>query len=287
MTKEELTALRRERGKQELNIGDRVKVYDQTGNILFGGKTAIIIEKALLDPTEFYYGLYVEGETADKFRGKGLLYLKNTATKISKTALLAPFFAEDLELVRKPKHFVGEQPLTVERARKEMEGIASEIANNPEKAEQIQKEWEEAVSAKEQPTDEIKVGDRVKFKSEEEIKKMLEPSFWWGISIFADKEATIIGIDEPYGYRIDIDPSLGGIRREFFDKIPKKQPSNTITIPVKVDLDDTYWDAYHAELVKELAVKVANNNTINDSMIAYHIIGFATQIVNNLKKQSE
>lgn len=66
-----------------------------------------------------------------------------------------------------------------------------------------------------------------------------------------------------------------------------KSKDNTITIPVKADLDDTYWDVYRAELVKELAVKIASNNTINDSMIAYQIISFATQIVDNLKKQSE
>lgn len=217
MTKEELIALRRERGKQELNIGDRVKVYDQNGNIMYGGRVAIIIEKALLDPTEFYYGLYVEGETVDKFCGKGLLYLKNTATKIGKTALLAPFFAEDLELMR-------------------------------------------------EPTPEIKVGDRVETPYGVVIVDMI-----LGENIFGHHENDDVGI---------------WTKKEFNGKEDKPH-ADTITIPVKADLDDTYWDAYRAELVKEIAVKLADKETIMCPSIADYITNFATRIVDNLKKQSE
>lgn len=38
----------------------------------------------------------------------------------------------------------------------------------------------------------------------------------------------------------------------------KKPNVGSITIPVKVDLDETYWSAYAADLAKEIAVKVAN-----------------------------
>ncbi|MDE6536074.1 MAG: hypothetical protein K2K82_08730 [Muribaculaceae bacterium] len=140
----------------------------------------------------------------------------------------------------------------------------------------------------EKPTDEIKVGDRVKFKGKEELETMLGPSFWWSITLLADREAEIVSIPFNNSYRVDICPSLGGIRREFFDKIPKKQPNDhTITIPVKADLDDTYWDVYRAELVRDIAVKLADNNTITIPKICDRITDFATRIVDNLKKQSE
>ena len=144
--------------------------------------------------------------------------------------------------------------------------------------------------APKKPTDEIKVGDRVKFKSKEELETMLEPFFWWGIPIFADKEAEIVNIPFEDDYRVDIDPSLGGIRREFFDKLPKNQPNDhTITVPVNVDLDNTYWQHYRAELVKELTVKCVDSSCDKYDLESYadDVVYFATRIVDNLKKQSE
>ena len=75
MTKEELIALRRERGKQELNIGDRVKVYDRDdGEVLYGGRTFEITGKGKCNG-EFIYSLH---------------------------GLMSPFTAEILELVKEP-----------------------------------------------------------------------------------------------------------------------------------------------------------------------------------------
>lgn len=137
------------------------------------------------------------------------------------------------------------------------------------------------------PTDEIQIGDRVKFKSKEELETMLEPSFWWGIPLIADKEATIIGMGEPYGYRVDIDPSLGGIRREFFDKLPKLQPNDhTIVIPVKADLDETYWDAYRAELASKIAVAYAEKGRYKPSEIGEFAVMVANDVVDNLKSRA-
>lgn len=95
MTKEELAELQRERGKQTLNIGDIVRVYDRQGNVLFNGKEAFIIEKALLDRYEYYYGLWVGGVTAPLYQPK------KDGKYIGETALLAPYFAENLELIAK------------------------------------------------------------------------------------------------------------------------------------------------------------------------------------------
>lgn len=38
----------------------------------------------------------------------------------------------------------------------------------------------------------------------------------------------------------------------------EKKPNHTIKIPVEVDLSDSYWDAYAADLAKDVALKVAN-----------------------------
>lgn len=222
MTKDELIALRRERGKQELNIGDRVKVYDRDGNIMYGGKVAIIIEKALLDPTEFYYGLYIEGETVDKFNAISALYLKSAATKIGKTALLAPFFAENLELMREP---------------------------NPE----------------------IKVGDRVKV------------AFLSGCKIGCVAEIKHNGW-------CDIDFGDGCMTYDVAqDRIKKVECNNvgTIAIPVKADLDDTYWEAYRAELAAKIAVAYAEKGRYKPSEIGEFAAMVANDVVDNLKKQSE
>lgn len=74
MTKDELITLRRERGKQKLNIGDRVKAYDQDGTALYDGKVFEITGKGKCD-NKFVYRL---------------------------DGLMSPFYAEDLELVKQP-----------------------------------------------------------------------------------------------------------------------------------------------------------------------------------------
>lgn len=54
-------------------------------------------------------------------------------------------------------------------------------------------------------------GDRVRFKNIDELKKVKWQSFHWMLSLFADKEATIIEVEPNGYYKVDIDPSVGGI----------------------------------------------------------------------------
>lgn len=122
--------------------------------------------------------------------------------------------------------------------------------------------------------EELKVGDRVKFKSEEEIKKLLEPSFWWGISIFADKEATIVGVDNCGTFRIDIDPSLGGIRREF---ILRKLPD---TISFEEDSDNVkVFKAILNEMAETYKAKDADYGSAYDD--GYRLFGY-TQLLSRI-----
>lgn len=73
--------------------------------------------------------------------------------------------------------------------------------------------------------------------------------------------------------------------REHSDK--DKPHDNTITIPVKADLDDTYWDAYKAELASKIAVAYAEKGRFAPDEIGGFAVRVANDVVDNLKKQSE
>lgn len=65
----------------------------------------------------------------------------------------------------------------------------------------------------------------------------------------------------------------------------KKPNVGSIKIPVEVDLTDSYWDAYAADLAKEIAVKLAGStNFINAKEKAAYVVKYAREIVENLKK---
>lgn len=62
----------------------------------------------------------------------------------------------------------------------------------------------------------------------------------------------------------------------------KKSNVGSITIPVEVDLTDSYWDAYAADLAKEVALKVANK--YNDpEQAAEYAVSVAKAVVEGLK----
>lgn len=60
----------------------------------------------------------------------------------------------------------------------------------------------------------------------------------------------------------------------------EKEPNHTIKIPVEVDLTDSYWDAYTANLAKELAIVYAKHGW--DPLDA---VGIAKGIVKILKQK--
>lgn len=64
----------------------------------------------------------------------------------------------------------------------------------------------------------------------------------------------------------------------------KKPNVGSIKIPVKVDLTDSYWDAYAADLAKEIALKVANK--FNDPKeAAEYAVSVANVVVEGLKRK--
>lgn len=64
----------------------------------------------------------------------------------------------------------------------------------------------------------------------------------------------------------------------------KKPNVGSIKIPVEVDLTDSYWDAYAADLAKEIAVKVANK--FNDpEQAAEYAVSVAKAVAEGLKRK--
>lgn len=139
----------------------------------------------------------------------------------------------------------------------------------------------------------FKVGDRIKFKNIYELQKVKDKSFRWMLAMFASKEATITAVEDNGFYRVDIDPSIGGINDDMIEckvdpteqtEAEKKSNVGSIKIPVEVDLTDSYWDAYAAELAKEVALKVANKYNAPKEAADY-AVSVAKAVVEGLKKK--
>lgn len=77
----------------------------------------------------------------------------------------------------------------------------------------------------------------------------------------------------------DLDPYT-----EPTEQTETEKPNHTITIPVEVDLTDSYWDTYAADLAKELALKVANKfNAPHEA--AEYAVSVAKAVVEGLKRK--
>lgn len=138
-----------------------------------------------------------------------------------------------------------------------------------------------------------KKGDRVKFKNIYELQKVKDKSFRWMLVMFASKEATITAVEDGDFYRVDIDPGIGGINDDMIEckvepteqtEAQKKPNVGSIKIPVEVDLTDSYWEAYTADLAKEITLKVANK--FNDPKeAAEYAVSVAKAVAEGLKRK--
>lgn len=136
-------------------------------------------------------------------------------------------------------------------------------------------------------------GDRVKFKNIYELQKVKDKSFRWMLVLFASKEATITEVEDNGFYRVDIDPSIGGINDDMIEckvepteQTEAEKPNHTIKIPVEVDLTDSYWDAYTADLAKEIVLKTVNSaSDRRPSVIAEYATDVAKAVVEGLKRK--
>lgn len=79
----------------------------------------------------------------------------------------------------------------------------------------------------------------------------------------------------------DLEPDTKPTEQTEAEKKPK---IGSIKIPVEVDLTDSYWDAYAADLAKEIAVKVANK--YNDpKQLAEYAVSVAKAVAEGLKRK--
>lgn len=78
---------------------------------------------------------------------------------------------------------------------------------------------------------------------------------------------------------IDLEPYT-----EPTEQTEAEKPNHTIAIPVEVDLTDSYWDAYAADLAKEVALKVANKFNAPEQ-VAEYAVSVAKAVVEGLKRK--
>lgn len=66
----------------------------------------------------------------------------------------------------------------------------------------------------------------------------------------------------------------------------KKPNIGSIKIPVEVDLTDSYWDTYTADLAKDIAVKIVNKNMGSDpEKVGEYAVKVAKSVVEELKRK--
>lgn len=112
----------------------------------------------------------------------------------------------------------------------------------------------------------FKVGDRVKFKNIYELQKVKDKSFRWMLVMFASKEATITAVEDNGFYRVDIDPSIGGINDDMIEcKVEPTEPEYKYQVGQKVK------SAYANEIltIKERCGRVSHDNVYKVEEYAY------------------
>lgn len=131
-------------------------------------------------------------------------------------------------------------------------------------------------------------------KVEEEKK---EPKFKVGDKVvskppFVEKVWTVFGYDDKMPYMVMVgdgeyinERNLEPYTEPTEQTEAEKKPNvGSIKIPVEVDLTDGYWDAYAADLAKEIAVKVANK--YNDpKQAADYAVKVAKAVAEGLKRK--
>lgn len=157
-------------------------------------------------------------------------------------------------------------------------------------------------------------GDRVKFKNIYELQKVKDKSFRWMLVMFASKEATITAVEDNGFYRVDIDPSIGGINDDMIEckvepteqteaeedaRIRQKEAEleafrkseldrvlhpEKPTFEVTIDNVAMNWQRYEAYLAKEVALKVANKFN-GPKEAAEYAVSVAKAIVEGLKRK--
>ena len=128
---------------------------------------------------------------------------------------------------------------------------------------------------------EIKVGDKVR------VSKDAPKMYFFGCN-HDNSVCKVILVDRDNAVITQIKNGSFAIPTKYLIKVDaeaeKKPNVGSIKIPVEVDLSDSYWDAYTAELAKEIALKVTDEYS-NPKEAADYAVSVAKAVVENLKKK--
>lgn len=293
MTKEELEQYARENRKrldaQEVKIGDVVKVL--VGQ--FAGETGIVVGIIACDKydyTDHYYEIALNCEVPEKYKCRKTLVTPNNVA--------GGFSAHEFEVIgnRAPKQpsneiKVGDKVRIGNYAPSEYRcGFNYRlIAQESEVVELSDDGYMAAILPLCVNDKELwfQIPTKYLVKVDAEAK---EPKFKVGDELVWDK-GLIVKVDEiltdgkylvysRVGNRYTVNES----DLEPYTEPTEEKKDNTITIPVKVDLDETFWDAYTADLAKEVALKVANKFK-DPKEAAEYAVKAAKAVVEGLKRK--
>lgn len=305
MTKEELEQYARENRKrldaQEVKIGDVVKVL--VGQ--FAGETGIVVGIIACDKSDYtnlYYEIALNCEVPEKYKCRKTLVTPNNVA--------GGFSAHDFEVIgnRAPKQPSSEIKVgdKVRMANDTLNGYRcgfnyhlmtqeSEVVDlddsgymaailplcvsNKDLWFQIPTKYLIKVE-EEKKEPKFKVNDVVRtvFNETTHITSVLENGNYYLYGMGNEYLEESLTLVEPY-----TEPT-----EEKTPEVTRKSPSEkkygSITIPVEVDLTDSFWATYTADLAKELAVRVANK--YNDPKeVAEYAVSVAKAVVEGLKRE--
>lgn len=127
----------------------------------------------------------------------------------------------------------------------------------------------------------IKVGDRVCCYNVLHIKGSKKEDYMGYVASITDMGITI-QLDKGGLVLVYHESDLELVQPK--EQAEKKPNIGSITIPVEVDLTDSYWDTYTADLAHDLALKVANKYS-DPKEAADYAVSVAKAVVENLKKK--
>lgn len=136
-----------------------------------------------------------------------------------------------------------------------------------------------------EPKQEIKVGDRVCCYNALHLKGSKKEDYMGYVTSITDIGITI-QLDKGGLVLVYHESDLELVQSKEQPEAEKKPNIGSIKIPVDVDLTDCYWEAYAADLAKEIAVKsMEKSYGCDPERIADYAVQVAKAVVENLKKK--
>lgn len=129
---------------------------------------------------------------------------------------------------------------------------------------------------------EIKQGDTVR------VSKDAPKMYLRGQAYFFIEDDCKVDMVEGDNAVITNGPRIIAIPPKYLVKVDAEEENKpnvgSIKIPVEVDLTDSYWNAYAADLAKEVALKVANKFNAPEQAAEY-AVSVARAVVEGLKRK--